>query len=1090
MSNKPLAEKNKKRSLKGLRQIKASAGSGKTYELTASFLAALDYCEPDSDSAAPCASVNRKRGIALSELLAITFTNAAASEMRQRIIQRLKEAALGLAADMDSRSAERWLHFILRDMRSLNIRTIDSLLHLIVRSAALELGLNPEFEPEFSTSDLFLPVLERYVDQASADPESRRLLLNAFSAALDYGKIKGFTKGSHLRDRLAGVLEGVLLGKFSDISSREAIQNKFELIQSSVIAPAIKFLDLANKFDVPLHKHARSAFEKYAAGNPEKASPTFATKDSAQDAMTGKNKPFLPELELAYQTLKTSVQTYQECGESLRNGAELLPFIELAKRLVGFFSQTEPVRLPAVLVPSLAAKVIQSENGVPDALCHLGTRLTHFLVDEFQDTSTDQWEVLRSFAEEGLSRGGSLTWVGDVKQSIYGWRGGESQLFDSVKADPGLTAIAPSPAIEILDTNWRSKRVIVNHTNALFSQLADPAFSQEMLKLLVPKSTPAKLLDEMSIRLAQTYNSSEVLQNCAAVNHSDEGYVQAVEVMGDKSETVKDEILSRICHLLNDDIHNRHDWSDILVLCRGNESCRQTAEALIRAGIPVITENSLLLSERSLIVQAQAFLEFLANPRDNLAFWKIISGHAFLEHPAISGLSVQQFVDWATGKDLRQQILYQEFAKDFQQIWKALLEPFVRDGILLAPYDLTREWFSWLDLENRYPEEKVFLARFLEVLHVAENRGLTSVSDFLEYWRGKGQEEKAPLPQNMDAVRIMTIHKAKGLQAPIVIIPGINFNIAPSSKSVVLETAGLRVPGALNSSASGELHYQEYARQAMEAINLLYVAFTRAEDELYFYIPRYSSSNKKNLLPLIDALIEKAGFKLNYAKGTPICGKRCPTEEKDAAKVGSQLAELKRGAVRKTSETWHPMDWLPRLKVFRAHPATSRLTANERGVFIHFCLERLTFHGSPEKDAENAFQHGLRHSGIAVPADSELRKELLKALCWFASLKEAPYWLKKGWPEHTLVDDSGKIMRADLIVPENDGLLIVDYKTGQEYPEHVRQLQDYIACIEKTGQFGGNIRGLIVYLDLQAFKRIYPDSAGPVVEICPEQVPF
>ena len=116
----------------------------------------------------------------------------------------------------------------------------------------------------------------------------------------------------------------------------------------------------------------------------------------------------------------------------------------------------------------------ETVTGLISAAALMGSRLTHFLVDEFQDTSNEQWYALRPLVEEALSRGGSLTWVGDVKQSIYGWRGGEPELFDGVFDDAGLTALAPDGQRDNLPYNWRSRREIVQHNNGIFGPLAQP----------------------------------------------------------------------------------------------------------------------------------------------------------------------------------------------------------------------------------------------------------------------------------------------------------------------------------------------------------------------------------------------------------------------------------------------------------------------------------------------------------------------------------------------------------------------------------------------------------------------------------------
>lgn len=130
----------------------------------------------------------------------------------------------------------------------------------------------------------------------------------------------------------------------------------------------------------------------------------------------------------------------------------------------------------------------------PEAFCRLGTSLTHILVDEFQDTSREQWEAIHPLVLEALSRGGSLTWVGDVKQAIYGWRGGDATLFDEVRSDAELCAVAPEPRVDILPTNWRSCRAIVETNNTLFRQLSETATAKAVLSAMLPKDTPSPLL--------------------------------------------------------------------------------------------------------------------------------------------------------------------------------------------------------------------------------------------------------------------------------------------------------------------------------------------------------------------------------------------------------------------------------------------------------------------------------------------------------------------------------------------------------------------------------------------------------------------
>ena len=178
--------------------------------------------------------------------------------------------------------------------------------------------------------------------------------------------------------------------------------------------------------------------------------------------------------------------------------------------------------------------------------------------------------------------------------------------------------------------------------------------------------------------------------------------------------------------------------------------------------------------------------------------------------------------------------LYRLFRQRWPQVWQALLEPFFNQSGLMTPYDLTQEWFSRLEAARRFPEAEAFLRRFMEVLHSAEEKGLSTLPTFLEHWRDKGDAERVPMPEQMDAVRIMTIHKSKGLEAPVVVVPWTDFRLRvhPDPRTVTL--GGLRyVVG--NARALNAPYFAELVRQARECLHLLYVAFTRKWDVWYVF---------------------------------------------------------------------------------------------------------------------------------------------------------------------------------------------------------------------------------------------------------------
>ena len=219
--------------------------------------------------------------------------------------------------------------------------------------------------------------------------------------------------------------------------------------------------------------------------------------------------------------------------------------------------------------------------------------------------------------------------------------------------------------------------------------------------------------------------------------------------------------------------------------------------------------------------QLTALLTFLDSPRNDLAFWTFLSGRQMLL-PLIP-LSEQALEDWAAARrtsERRNMPLFIAFREDFPDIWRKWIAPFHADAGLLTPYDVTREALGRLEIWSRYPDEAAFVRRFLEIIHVAEGQGYGSLSSFLDYWNKHGQQEKAPMPETLDAVRVMTMHKSKGLQFPVVIVPWHNFSQRVDSPAVETHVDGLTVL-APRGPASGYAHYKAIADNAREALHLL-----------------------------------------------------------------------------------------------------------------------------------------------------------------------------------------------------------------------------------------------------------------------------
>lgn len=1025
-----------------LRQIRASAGSGKTTRLTAQYIDELKNLTPGANSALQAAGI-----------LAVTFTNAAADEMRKRVIDRLKAVALG--QEPAGAWAAQWLDIFFSEPAALNIRTIDSLLHQIVRASALELNISPDYETGFDAQKMLAPHVELVLEQARQEGPARERLRAACDAALLLKDGNGFASSSNILEPLVNALEAALTGKFAGLADAAQIEALEAGIEASLTQAASQLLDAAASFKLEWKGADKNTVTRFANGNFTNEAPAIGNRDAAGALFKSLPGEAETAVSAAFAEFKKYLGLYYQGCAILKKGRAEKPFIDLAHDVAAAF-RNDPLQrnmVPQALVSGWARGILTAPDGVSDALCRLGSRLRNFLVDEFQDTSTDQWLVLRPLILEALAHGGQFTWVGDVKQSIYGWRGGNPLLFDAPFSDSELTCVAAADAPTLLASNWRSRPAVVTHNNAIFDCIAQNA--QAIAATFMDSKAPPDLVADVIGRLRSSY--ADARQQCGRPD-GEPGFVCAEAIPGGKAEETRAAIAARLCEILLDDIGPRRPWSDVLVLVRSNDDAADLAALLADNRIPVITENGLRLADNALIVQSVALLSFLNNPDDDVAFWTVLAGSIFAG--AATGLDAQDLHGWAAA---RKGALWREFRQDFPDVWNRTFGLFYGKPVIMTAYDTVAEWYRLFSVEERFRDDETMLRRFMETLHLAENAGMASVAAFLDYWQENGDKEKAPMPENMDAVRVMTIHKSKGLQAPLVMIPVPDYNIKASDDLAVLNVEGLAVAATLRKDMGRPWH-EDIARQGLEALNLVYVAFTRPCEELYLLFPEKKIGKQKNTRDALNCIWKQLGWQLPYSFGS---------RKAAAAGHAPRLMRIEQptaDCAALPGPDWEPMAWMPRLRIYHAEPALKELSAKQRGTIMHACLEFMDSAGDVGRAAEIALKNGLSSCGIALP-EAE-RHGILKALEWFGKQAGANEWLRQGLREQPLVTAEGQLLRPDLIARMPWGLLVVDYKSGEPAPEHGEQLRGYMRVLAQSDLAYGAIRGLLVYLDRQEFMKV------------------
>lgn len=1117
-----------------LQQIKAAAGSGKTYTLTQRFLSLLKGSQED---AAPTCLVPwaengqggnsrgelRSRGeqselgerggsdgfpYAWQEIMAVTFTNKAATEMQERILQSLKERALqsdsekptGVAASWSQAEARRWVAHILRHFSSLNVRTIDSLLHLLVKLCALELQLPPDFTPIFDISDSFDVVYDALLEEARHNPE-RAAMLNEACEHLFYSQqFTRFTAGDALRERLLSLVRARLGHEPLPLVDVARVKARMAEQKMAVRSAAAEMQRLIAQENLNVAKRYMDFLAKIAKLSD---SVLFSDKKSGLDSAYGKkidlneclnkssqgvasDEAYAAHAELA--ALCTWCNTDGLLLQKALGISSLIALAELAtERLEQHFADTGV--LPNVLWPQKAQQIMGDDAAASEAFCRMGTRLSHLLIDEFQDTSREQWAALLPLALECVSKGGTLVYVGDVKQAIYGWRGGDAALFDEVADDDDLRAVSDAVATP-LSTNWRSSRVIVESNNRVFSKLADNHTARTCAALFAPSNTPDDIIDETAARIQKSFENSA--QNVPDNGKNDGGMVRLYFAEGENKEEFREKVKAELATLLCEELPRRHKWSDIALLVRKNEQASTLAGWLVAWNVPVVTENSLNIATHPLIQQCIAYLRFLAYPLDSTALWEVLYGRELCGEAC--GVPQSALREWLAG--LQDRSLLSALQEDYRESWQRHFAPFYAQAGLMGVYDTVHELFTHFAVEERAPKDALFVRRFLEIVHKAEMQGKRSLSTFLEYWDEVGDEAKIPMPENMDAVRIMTMHKAKGLEFPVVIIPFHNHGMISDTNPVRHTVDGIEcmVPRC---KELGAAWYREEAFRAAEELHGLYVSWTRPVQELHAILGGTPRDAKAPMLAALQVLL---GEDFPQQDAPTQWGETPPdrdnaderedlshegtNEENEGANESDASAYSPEKSPEKTSvplSAWTPMEWLPTLKIFRNPLEEQTMTEARRGEFAHRCLELLhcICHGREcgrealEDAVTRAVHFATAESPLAEAKTEQFCEDMQDILRWYCALPHAAEWLFYGVAEQSIMDENGNEHRLDMLVDAGEERLVLEFKTGAEQVAHTAQAQRYVNLLSRISP--RPVRALLVYLD---GKKLVPVSVG------------
>ncbi|MFO8055349.1 MAG: UvrD-helicase domain-containing protein [Bacteroidales bacterium] len=1050
-----------------LKVYKSSAGSGKTTILVYNYLS-LILPEPDN----------------FSRILAITFTNKAANEMKERITQylqnlitpgsakeelpedlhqSLQEQLEGLHLNIQTQAA-LCLNKILHTYSDFAVSTIDSFLYKIIRSFAKDLNLSWDFEVELETDEMFREIIDLLMENYGKDEFMTKQIIELVEDKLNDGKswrveqdILELSRKLLESDAHPQYLENLLeidSDRIKELRESFSLQNKQLLKQAK--AHATKAIDIlqANGLSPDTLSHKKSGIGGYFS--------TIATKDASHVFKVNTYVEKAVEKKCLYskgtkEHLKEKIDSitpplldqYEKLNKIREQAAYFHGRLAVYKNLhilgiLKYIKQTyEAVKseygiLPISEFSRNIAKITLNED-IPYIYERLGEKYQHFFIDEFQDTSTLQWENILPLLENALSTGHCNLIVGDVKQAIYRFRGGNAEQLSNMP-DPPPNIRSPrslerykilqnNTVTEELDVNYRSAKEIVEFNNDFFEFVKNQ---------LSPDQKP------FYEKVEQKYCNPEGGQ---------------VSISLQEEQTHPEKTLE----IINDLITKGFNLKDIAILCRKNKQAQEMAVFLMNQQITqpgkkhsdyirVISDESLTLKQSAAVNTLISFARLMAYPEDNVQLFNILYYHFENNHPE------DDFHGW-----LRQ---FQPLPSTIDQIEHLFSKlGYTLNINNLAHFDLYN-FFEHLatrlhmDVLNN-PYLQFF---FDEVSGFSKNKAIPVIYEFLKWWEENGRKKSVIAPEGIDAILVKSIHKSKGLAFPVVIYPFAtekangSKGFRPTFKWVKLDPlisspVKASVIKLSKETISKSVFYKtlenEIEAERLDMINVLYVCMTRPRKHLYIISERTKKPEDplSSLAGLFTAYLNHKNIQADEFL-FPASPQKKPTETKEKKDPFAKTFNYKR------LQNWQE-------KLFVCKPATKNilpgLSKKRTGTLVHHYLSLLTYQ-EQLNDVLAQINNQIQEKELAENISNAVKKVVLQPRLntWF---QRGEHIIKN---ECEILTEKG-ILRPDRIVLAEKQIVIIDYKTGEKVQAHEDQIKEYARYLNKL--YDIKTTGILVYIN-------------------------
>lgn len=1114
---------------------KASAGSGKTFTLAVEYIKHL-ILSPR----------------AYRQILAVTFTNKATAEMKERILQqlygiwkhdpaseaylaRIKEdlshsksiAVSNLTEDELRQRAGKALQYMLHDYSRFRVETIDSFFQSVMRNLARELELSPNLNIELNNSEILSDAVDSLIEKLTSTSPVLAWLLDYINERIADDKrwnvsneVKNF--GRNIFDESYIERGEELRMKLRDPQVVKLYREVLRDMETDALEQMKGFYD---QFEGELDGHALtpedlkggargigSYFRKLRDGrltdkdvinmtlqNCLDNAKNWATKTSPRkdDIIRLAENSLLPILQDAEELRPQKNHTINSCRLSLQhlNKLQLLNHIDEEVRTLN----KEHNRFLLSDTNALLHKLVR-EGDSSFVFEKIGANIRNVMIDEFQDTSRMQWDNFRLLLLEGLSQGEDSLIVGDVKQSIYRWRNGDWGILDQLTrkqedeetrgeeneetSAASASTNFPFPVrIETLKTNRRSETNVIRFNNEVFTAAVEYLNTLHLNE----QNKDCHSLKRAYSDVAQESPKSE-----------ERGYVKVSFLEPDEEHDYVEQTLLSMGEEVKSLLAKGVQLNNITILVRKNKNIPPIADYFDKElHIAVVSDEAFRLDASLAICMLIDALRFLSNPENKIARSSLIANYKS---------QITEKAKEATEAE-------KENSKEEEANWHSLFigtpEEMLPDSFtsrinilrLMPLYELLEELFSIFEM-NRIEKQDAYLFSFFDAVTEYLQNNSSELDGFIRHWEEKLCSKTIPSGE-MDGIRILSIHKSKGLEFHTVLIPFCDWKLENETNNQLVWCTSPEEPyNALNlvpvnysSTMAESVYCRDYLHERLQLwvdnLNLLYVAFTRAGKNLILWSKKDQKGTMSELLTHTLPQVAKQGVgSWNEEAAIYENGKLCPSvalqdEEKKQRSMQANLFSPEKMINKLTQKPMklpiHMESMLHDIEFRQSNRSADFIAGVDeaessqrfinRGRLLHTLFSAI----ETEADIEEAISQ-LVFEGIIGPTETEDEiRELTRKAFSSPQIKD---WYSGSWQLFNECDiiwqENGELRtrRPDRVMMRNGEIVVIDFKFGKPNKKYNKQVKGYMQLLIRMGYSSKNMKGYLWYVDEETIEAV------------------